>query len=189
VFSLYKNYILILERKMSINKLKLKNIIVCIALLIPVQSVFAQTGTTIVPATEIMSTPLSVENAPVTTAVMAFTNSGAWSNQGSGPAIYSKNILDTLIINPSGYIPPTAKITAVSWSWGISYKPVGLSVRLCYDAINNCFGITNLQNGSASNFNNLLANKKMILTFNVQGTGMMTPAYGQIDRVIVSYQY
>ena len=86
---------------MSINKKSvLKNAIVCVALLVSMQSVFAQTGTVVIPATEIMSAPLGT---------------------------------------------------------GGSY--------------------------------NSAANKKMLFAFLVQGTGTISPAYGQIDQVIVTYQF
>lgn len=174
---------------MNINKSLLKNIIVYAALLASVQSVFAQTGVAIIPATEIMSAPVGTVNAPVAMAVVPLANSGAWANQGGGPAIYSKSMYYYLQINPVGVIPANATITSVSWSWGLSYKPAGLLTYLCHDTTSACIDVTNLQSGSTSSFYNLAANKKMLFAFLVQGTGTMSPAYGQLDQVIVTYQY
>lgn len=176
---------------MSINKSVLKNAIVCVALLVSMQSVFAQTGTVVIPATEIMSAPLGTVSDPVAMAVVPLANSGAWANQGGGPAIYSKNMYYYLQINPSGSIPANATITSVSWSWGLSYRPTGLITYLCHDTTSACIDVTktNSQSGSTSSFYNRAANKKMLFAFLVQGTGTMSPAYGQIDQVIVTYQF
>jgi hypothetical protein len=75
------------------------------------------------------------------------------------------------------------------WSWGFSYKPSGLITYLCHNTTSACINVTSLQSGSTTSFAGLYANQPMIYAFGVAGSGTMTPAYGQVDQVIVNYQY
>ena len=144
------------------------------------------------PTFEITSGP--IEEGPDSASVMPLmplTNNGSWANSAAGPTIYSKNWSYYLQLNPVGVIPPTATIQSVYYSWGLSYKPTGLSVLLCQNSISDpCVDVTNFQSGSTTGFNGRLANKKLIYSFRINGSGTLSPpAYGQVDQVIVNYQY
>lgn len=121
--------------------------------------------------------------------IVPLASGGAWANSAGGPTIYSKGIYYYLQLNPVGTIPATATITSVVWSWGLSYKPTGLISYLCHDTTSTCINITTRASGSDTSFNGRFANKKLIFAYGVSGTGTMLPAYGQVDQVIVNYQY
>ncbi|WP_432741305.1 flagellar protein FlhE [Methylobacter sp. G7] len=179
-----------------LTKSIVRDIVFSIGLLVFMQSALAQTGSVaatvqLIPASEIMSAPMGTASDPVESlSIVPLANGGAWANSAGGPTIYSKNIYYYLQLNPVGSIPATATITSISWSWGLSYKPAGLIVYLCHDTTSACIDVTSLQSGSTSSFINRPANKKMIYAFGVAGSGTLyPPAYGQVDQVIVNYQY
>lgn len=179
-----------------VTKSIVRNIVFSIGLLVFMQSAIAQTGSVaatvqLIPASEIMSAPMGDISDPVESlSIVPLVSGGAWSNSAGGPTIYSKNIYYYLQLNPVGSIPATATVTSVVWSWGLSYKPSGLVVYLCHDTTSACINVTSLQSGSTTSFSGRLANKKMIYAFAVAGSGTLSPpAYGQVDQVIVNYQY
>lgn len=131
------------------------------------------------------STSLSASSAVATLA-----SSGAWSNNGGGPTIYSKNLWYGLILYPVGTIPSNATITSVSWSYGVSYRPSGFQTLLCHNpSAPYCGDITAWGSGSTDTFfNGRAANIGMAFYFRVVGTGTLyPPVYGQNDSVIVNW--
>lgn len=130
------------------------------------------------------STSLSTSSAVATLA-----SSGAWSNNGGGPTIYSKNLWYGLILYPVGTIPSNTTITSVSWSYGVSYRPSGFITLLCQNgSVQTCGDITSWGSGSTGYFNGLAANQPMAFYFGVSGTGTLyPPVYGQNDSVIINW--
>ena len=173
-----------------------KNLIIFSLLLLSSQSILAQTASMAasiqpIPASEIMSVPMGTFSDPIESLqLIPLANAGSWSNNAAGPTLYSKGVFYYLNLNPVGAIPSNATITSVVWNWGLSYKPSGLIVYLCHETTSSCINITNYQSSSTTTFNGRLANKKLIYAFGVSGSGALSPpAYGQMDQVIVNYQY
>lgn len=171
-------------------------ILLSISLMALMQSAIAQTGSVaatvqLIPASEIMSAPMGLPTDPVDSLdIVPLASGGAWSNSAGGPTLYNKGVYYYLTLNPVGSIPATATITSVVWSWGLTSYPTGLVVYLCHDTTSACINVTSSGSGSTTSFNGLLANKKMIYAFGVAGSGTVSPtAYGQVDQVIVNYQY
>lgn len=172
-----------------VTKNLVRSILLSIGLMAVMQPVFAQTGSVVatveaVPAPDIAG---GLPDSPLL-AISPLASSGAWVNSGGGPTLYSKNVWYYLYLNPVGSVPANATITSVSWSWGLSRIPSGLTVGLCHQTA-GCGNVTSYPSGATSIFNNYPANKMMYFAFYVSGTGTMTPVYGQVDQVIVNYQY
>lgn len=173
-----------------ITKNLVRSILLSIGLMAVMQSVFAQTGSVVatveaIPASDVVDTlsnPAAIPN------MSTLASGGAWVNSAGGPTLYSKNVWYYLALNPVGSIPAGATITSVSWSWALSKYPAGLYVYLCHQS-GTCGNVTSVRNGSTLGFQTLAANQQMIFAFQVSGTGTMTPVYGQLDQVIVNYQY
>jgi flagellar protein FlhE len=178
-----------------ITKLIARNIVLGLGLLAFMQSALAQTGSAVatvqtMPAFEIMSAPMGLATDPVqSSTITPLVSGGAWANSAGGPTIYSKGIYYYLTLNPVGSIPATATITSVVWSWGLSYMPTGIVSYLCHNTTSVCINVTTRLSGSDTSFYGLPANQPMIFAYGVAGTGTMSPAYGQVDQVIVNYQY
>lgn len=144
------------------------------------------------PAFEIYSGP-SYEGPDPTSSISAIplASNGSWSNSAAGPTIYSKNWWYYLKLNPTVTVPATATIQSVYYNWSLSRKPVGLLVYLCHSSTTTgpCVDVTNIQNGTVD-FSGRLANQPLIYAFRVNGSGSLSPpVYGQMDQVIVNYQY
>ncbi|MEO6599516.1 MAG: flagellar protein FlhE [Polyangiaceae bacterium] len=115
----------------------------------------------------------------------ALTDSaGSSVRNGVGPTIYSKNFAYTLTLPQSG---GAGVITSVRWTWSLSYNPPGLLVALCRNTTASCISLSTAT-GVTPTWNGLPSNVPFLLTFTVNGTGTMSPAYGQNDQVIVNYQ-
>lgn len=173
-----------------------RKILLSMGLMALMQSVLAQTGSVaatvqLIPASEIMSAPMGAPSDPIESLdIVPLASGGAWANSAGGPTLYNKGVYYYLQLNPVGSIPATATITSVVWSWGLSRYPTGLIVYLCHDTTSACINVTSTGSGTTSSFNGRLANKKMIYAFGVAGSGSVSPpAYGQVDQVIVNYQY
>lgn len=126
--------------------------------------------------------------APPTSSSIA--SSGAWSNNGGGPTIYSKNLWYGLILSPVGTVPANATITGVSWSYRVPSRPNGFQALLCHSArVQYCGDITSWGSGSTNDFfYGRAANIAMAFYFKVAGAGTLyPPVYGQNDSVIVNW--
>lgn len=145
----------------------------------------------LLPATEILSAPMGTVGDPVESVdLIQALGSGAWANSAAGPSLYSKGIYYYLNIYPVGSTPSTARISNVSYTWGLTYKPAGLIVYLCHDTTSYCTNVTSSGTGTTSVFSGRYANRKMIFAFGVAGSGAVLPvAYGKMDQVIVNYTY
>lgn len=131
---------------------------------------------------------ITPEAAPSAGAAPAL--SGAWSNNGGGPALYSKNFWYGLILQPVGTLPANATITRVVWSYGVPSHPRGFQALLCHNGnVQYCGDITSWGAGSTSDFfSGRSANSPMAFYFRVVGSGTLHPVvYGQNDSVVVNW--
>lgn len=110
---------------------------------------------------------------------------GSETRAGTGPTIISKNVAYTLTLPFTA--PHAGPITSIHYSWGLSYKPAGLTVLLCRQTTSNCVNITASQAATTYFFNNQTSNVPFILHFSVSGSGAMSPAYGQNDQIIINH--
>lgn len=111
---------------------------------------------------------------------------GAYSSFAVGETIYSKNFGYQTNFPIVGS-PPASTINNVSYSWGLSYYPAGLVVYLCHGSTSACLNITNSRSGTTSAFSLRSPQTPFFLYYFVNGTGTMTPAYGQSNNVIVNW--
>lgn len=162
-----------------------RNVVFGIVLLVFMGPVFAQTGSV---AATVQIVPMETSTPVGNLAITTLASGGAWANSAGGPTLYSKNVWYYLYLNPVGSIPANATITTVSWSWGLSRIPSGLTVGLCHQTA-GCGNVTSYGTGTTSAFGGWPANQQMSFAFIVSGTGTMAPVYGQVDQVIVNYQY
>lgn len=75
---------------------------------------------------------------------------GSSVRNGVGPTIYSKNFTQTLSLPHSG---GAGVISSVRWTWGLSYRPLGLVVSLCRNTTSSCIDVTNTMSGSTTAWN------------------------------------
>lgn len=113
---------------------------------------------------------------------------GSYSSFAVGKTIYSKNIgyqTDFPIVWVG--TPPASTINNIGYSWGLSYYPAGLVVYLCHGSTSACLDITNSRSGTTSVFNSRNPQIPFFLYYYVNGSGTMSPAYGENNNVIVNW--
>ena len=121
----------------------------------------------------------------------AMAGSGAYGGSSFGmPTIHSKNHWYSVAMPVAGRIPSTATITTVYYRYSYSDpRPAGLLVWLCNDTGTTCFDVTYSGTGSVDfSGKDIKANTPVRFYARVNGTGTMSPLYGEAASMTVNYQ-
>lgn len=130
---------------------------------------------------------LAIVLTGVLTSMDAYAAAGSYSSEASGPVIHNRKAWYTSMHPPVGSPPRDAKITSVSWRWGVSRQDPGLEVKLCYRSANDCVSVTSYGKAVTQAFAGRPADGAFLLMYRVEGTGRMTPINGDRSQVIVNY--
>ncbi|QEI06308.1 flagellar protein FlhE [Pigmentiphaga aceris] len=127
------------------------------------------------------------------TSVLAACNvhaaAGSYSSEAAGPVMPNRKVWYTTVHPPVGSPPRDGKITTVSWRWGVSSQISGLEVKLCYRTAQDCVPVTSYGKAMTQAFAGRPADGAFLLMYRVEGSGRMTPIYGERSQVIVNYMY
>lgn len=120
----------------------------------------------------------------------AVAASGAYGGSAVAPTIYTKNNWVYSQFSIAGSIPSTAIVNTVYYSWSYASSPAGLLVYLCNNTGSKCRDVTSAGSGSVNFTSDALpANLPLRLYGRVNGTGTMSPLYGNSSSVTVNYTY
>lgn len=122
-------------------------------------------------------------------AATAAIAAGSYSSFKVGDTIFSKNVWYYDNFPVVGTPPATGAVSQVRWSYSFSSRPAGLAVWLCQGSTNTCINVTNTASGTTSAFNTtgIAPNVQFFLTYQVSGTGTMSPVYSNNNNVIVTW--
>ncbi len=105
------------------------------------------------------------------------------------PTIHGKNRWYSVAMPVAGSIPSTATITTVHYQYSYKYpRPTGLQVLLCNDPGSTCFDVSNSGLGSVDfDGTGVKANTPIRFYARVNGSGTMSPLYGEAATLSVNY--
>lgn len=116
--------------------------------------------------------------------------SSGYGTQAVAPTIYSKNLWYSVAIPIVGAPPAGSTVTNVYYSYSFSSRPAGMLVYLCNNSGSTCFDITSTGSGGV-NFTSysVSATQPLKLYARVNGTGTMSPVYGNLSNFTVNYKW
>ncbi len=118
---------------------------------------------------------------------------GAYSSTAPGATLYTKGVWYTTNFPVVGPTPPSSsRASNVVYSYSVSTIPAGatLTTYLCHGSTAKCVNISSTRSGSTASFftDGVGANVPFFLYQQLNSSKAVTPVYGGLDQVIVTYQ-